>query len=864
MLSVILYGRNDSHGYNLHKRAAISLNCLARLLTDTDDEIIFVDYNTPDDLPTFPEAIADTLTPEARRLLRVIRVRSSLHLPYVGRTHLSCLESQSRNIAIRRSNPANRWVLSTNPDMIFAPRDGVSSFSKVLRDLPDGCWHLPRFELPETFWEGFDRMNPDGIVGQLAGDGHRIHLDEVVYGNEAALFDGHGDFQLMLRDDLFHIHGFNEEMISGWHVDSNLAKRMLLLRGRIDHLTGHFVGYHCDHTRMASVSHGHNRVENDIRRFFDDVAAPDLPNQAANWGLPDEDLEEIRLDQQAIQSMLRLLTAVTQAPEVPYYQGDCTAASRDLPHYPAEHALPYLLDVMVTMDRRCSYAWIGTRPHMFRLFLAVWRELGFTGGLMVPNCCRALLAEDAADDVTLLSNAEVLEGADQFIFEFGAASQDRFEANAWSNDDLTRLAPVRRLFFNLVDQERDRAAQGRPLRRVVTVNAVNNRFEAMVSQALSATRTPFNTRIRQGFVIASSPRVEITPQELTQWLGPAMHRRQAVPITETVRVLSNLHDMLNTTPTPERLRTIHAGAASLLALLDHPALIRREGAERLGQVRRATEAGRPSTVLASRLSFPVVAALPEPGEAPCRLATCEDWEDEETVSLARRYFTGMFAASTLQRSCGLWGRLSLLAALVRLGLAGDGGRLLVVDVLGDELIDVGTEMMGVVHVLDPSTDGNSDKPARVFRDPSRLTFLREAELSGGYDAVLFSRQALFHDGPAAAVRLLTVASRNLRMAGMLGFIEDVAVEGSSISGGCDPRQWLDDGFARQVEDGLGLRRLPAAAAALTRATVDSVAWNEPGWVGPHFLSPADGVLTTCFACIFTKVADVGATPLLLA
>ena len=57
MISIVLYGRNDNYGYNLHKRAALSLNCMAEVLTDPSDEILFVDYNTPDDLPTFPEAI---------------------------------------------------------------------------------------------------------------------------------------------------------------------------------------------------------------------------------------------------------------------------------------------------------------------------------------------------------------------------------------------------------------------------------------------------------------------------------------------------------------------------------------------------------------------------------------------------------------------------------------------------------------------------------------------------------------------------------------------------------------------------------------------------------------------------------------
>ena len=79
MISVILYGRNDSYGYNLHKRAAISLNCIAELLTEDQDEILFVDYNTPNDFPTFPEAIFDTLTIKAKDKLRILRVRPEIH-----------------------------------------------------------------------------------------------------------------------------------------------------------------------------------------------------------------------------------------------------------------------------------------------------------------------------------------------------------------------------------------------------------------------------------------------------------------------------------------------------------------------------------------------------------------------------------------------------------------------------------------------------------------------------------------------------------------------------------------------------------------------------------------------------------------
>ena len=96
MISVLLYGRNDAHGYNLHRRAALSLNCIAELLTDPDDELIFVDYNTPDELPTFIEAISDTLTDHCLARLRVLRVPAAIHEQrFAARTHLP-VQNQSR------------------------------------------------------------------------------------------------------------------------------------------------------------------------------------------------------------------------------------------------------------------------------------------------------------------------------------------------------------------------------------------------------------------------------------------------------------------------------------------------------------------------------------------------------------------------------------------------------------------------------------------------------------------------------------------------------------------------------------------------------------------------------------------------
>src|SRR5712675_1843833 len=133
MFSVILYGRNDSHGYNLHKRAAISFNALAEVMSD------------PDDHPTFPEAIHDTLTDKAKQVMRILRVRPDQHAHLRPKTHLVALEAQSRNVALRRSNPRNRWILYTNTDMLLVPRKQDESLSDILGGLADGFYQVPRF-----------------------------------------------------------------------------------------------------------------------------------------------------------------------------------------------------------------------------------------------------------------------------------------------------------------------------------------------------------------------------------------------------------------------------------------------------------------------------------------------------------------------------------------------------------------------------------------------------------------------------------------------------------------------------------------------------------------------------------------------
>jgi hypothetical protein len=477
MLSLVLYGRNDNYGYNLHKRAALSLNCMAEVLNGKTDEIIFVDYNTPDDFPTFPEALADTLTEKARSLLRIIRVRPEIHRQrFESRTHLKAVESVSRNVAIRRSNPANPWILSTNTDMIFVPRR-ESSLTEAVAPFGDGFYCAPRIEIPETLWESYDRLDPAGVIAETRHWGSAAHLDEIVYGSDTILYDGPGDFQLILRRDLFEIHGFHEGMLLGWHLDSNIFKRLGFIHKSIGDAAQAVFGYHCDHTRQVTPAHAHKSPENDQTRFVDGVTSAHLPEQSESWGLADLELEEVSLDRSVNRTFRRALSlAISEPLALPlraYYQ----STAYDKTSAEPEHVLPFLLDIFSNFPRNENVLWLGQRGRLFELFRRCWSEIGFVGQIIV----------DKDSDAKL----EKFDGVSAFIFNFGSPDLLVGEEGAFVKERFLDAA---------IGEVRYQNSDGVP-RRFVGVNAIHNRFEGLIVGNIGCAKTPFSTRLRHGFLL---------------------------------------------------------------------------------------------------------------------------------------------------------------------------------------------------------------------------------------------------------------------------------------------------------------------------------------------------------------------------
>jgi len=489
MISIILYGRNDNHGYNLHKRAALSLNCMAEVLTHDDDEILFVDYNTPDDFPTFPEAIGDTLTAKARGLLRVLRVRASVHEErYAHLTHLKTVEPVARNVAVRRSNPNNPWILTSNTDMIFVPKvmpkgskSGQESLSDLVQALTPGLYCAPRFEIPETLWENFNRLDPVAVIADLRATGRQLHLDEIVLGSDDIRYDAPGDFQLMPRDELFAIDAFDESMLLGWHIDSNISKRLRLKLGEVKDAE-HFVsGYHCDHTRQVTLMHRHGTQTNCTQTYIDEVISAPLPAQRGTWGLAEHWIEEIRLghfsggpsgSQRFRQTLEQMLPQPCLTPRRVAYRND----SFDQAPANAAHIIPFLLDMFATAPRDTKLAWLGMAGELFDLFQRCWETHGFTAAIDLIECPNR--------------QATAMHAAQGFVMNFGVP-----ETCAGKQQHQ-----VLRSYWALVELECQRMDLGLTPRRVVTVNAIHNRFESLVLGMVNCTKTPFSTRLRHGYV----------------------------------------------------------------------------------------------------------------------------------------------------------------------------------------------------------------------------------------------------------------------------------------------------------------------------------------------------------------------------
>jgi hypothetical protein len=351
MISVILYGRNDNHGYNLHRRVALSLNCIAEVLDDPEDEIVFVDWNSPGRLPTLIEDISDTLTDKCKSLLKIIKVSEQTHNKYAPKDlKRPTIEPYARNVGIRASNANNKWLLSTNTDMIFSLPNG--KMSTLLENLQSGYYMAFRYEIPEFLWSTEPRNRPTEFISKFNQWSEQSTLKRQILLERAdhALPDAPGDFQLAPRETWLRINGFPESMLYGWHVDSAVNKLLIQELGFPKILDDdQIITAHCNHLRNLTHFHEPASKQNN----FDENT--EIPKSQANWGLSEEKLIPILLteNKNMIDGWVQDIAANRHLNRI---------TSRDLIQnlkYPVDLAELFLMDVLVGLEKNSKVLYFG-------------------------------------------------------------------------------------------------------------------------------------------------------------------------------------------------------------------------------------------------------------------------------------------------------------------------------------------------------------------------------------------------------------------------------------------------------------------------------------------------------------------------
>jgi hypothetical protein len=810
MISIIVYGRNDDRGYGMHKRVTLSLNALAEVLSGQTSEIIFVDYNTPNHLPTLPELIRDMLTERARQRTRVLRVRPSIHARFSAYSTLPVLEPIARNVALRRSRQQNAWILSTNTDSIIVPPPG-RSLCDVVSELGGTHYGTPRFELPERLWEALDRMDPAGAIQRVSDWGEMARLNEIVRGQGVIQFDNPGDFQLVRRSTLFGMDGFDEEALLGWHVDHNLAHRLSLKHGPERDLSKHIKLYHCGHARQPTATHSQNKNENDVQRFVHQVRQPSILRQRDVWGCIDDEIGEINLDHTTTLGLLDAIErAVAPLAGVPL-EAAYTEESYDALWYDAGHVGVHLLDLLSTFPRDVTVGFNGCRRDLADILAIGLGALGFVRPLVVPHDVAKRLELTGSEPIEIWPSERMIAEADVLVYEFGLVRDGGGAVRAaaartnWTDAEAKALESVSAAFLAGVHHERTVHASNRPERMFVAVNSVNSRFEQLVSSCLLATPSPYTTRLRFGAVLQEAAhQASVAPS-----LGVALRAADFARAQALVATL--LGDRY--AETPDRM-----------VLASHGRLI----AELFQQGKLAIPDGYPHAEVERRLAIVRTPAeeyahFPQPSLvdvhddfALSRLARLRDFEIPSWVSAARRVSPGI-ARGKIRRDIWMWERAQLVRGLADV-LRPDGReRALLVSEHPDDIVPALADMFARLDAIDLRSLLGRDAPTmlrtgdfatgpHLYGETMRVA--RATELAGtGYDAIVLPHNAAFRFGVCGLGPLIARLRPSLRPGGVLAIGGEVGVTGRGRAERPDWPTACDDGFPRILAESAGLRLL---------------------------------------------------------
>lgn len=216
---VVITARNDDYGGHLTERAAYCLNSMLESL----DEVIFVDWNTPDNKVTLIEEMGDALVKSSKfHWIRVSSKQASEWTNNDAEAQGVC-EVQARNVGLRRLS--TEYLISSNIDVICPKREILDS----------------RISIPTSFVTTAKRsislyvLRDVGSPNNIQEVMHNLIELEKDYGQQPyvqvrpddhySLVSSPGDFQIAHRDIWYKIRGFEERFYKRGFTDTNIQRK---------------------------------------------------------------------------------------------------------------------------------------------------------------------------------------------------------------------------------------------------------------------------------------------------------------------------------------------------------------------------------------------------------------------------------------------------------------------------------------------------------------------------------------------------------------------------------------------------------------------------------------------------------------
>src|SRR5262249_13992846 len=147
------------------------------------------------------------------------------------------------------------------------------------------------------------------------------------------------------------------------------------------------------------------------------------------------------------------------------------------------HIMPFLADMFASLPRNSNVAWYAVQTDTLGLFANIWQKMGFTGKILIDVSAIGRRSCDVSN-VHFVSKALTLAEADVFVVDFGSKfsrTLKKIEQNVSDNRDprltFTGEDYLRSNVYNILRHERERENAGKLPRRIIALNAINNRFE---------------------------------------------------------------------------------------------------------------------------------------------------------------------------------------------------------------------------------------------------------------------------------------------------------------------------------------------------------------------------------------------------